>query len=266
MRKISKAIVLLLSVIVFVFGVVGCTADTQNDLQAKIDGLQSQLEEMQDKLAEREEQIRDNNATIEDLKEQIRDRDATIEDLKELIDKLEQLKLQISDRDATIEELNEQIKNLKEQIERLEDRLAAVTGYSAVYEGSSYNWSEDRKDFVGICNSKDDLIKLCTENNYGFYDEENSDYQSVLGKKVREYTEEFFISKSLVVCAFTDSSYSGPLKVSSLEIIENTLTLKIKQPFTGVAEDIMVSWGFIVEIDKSVVSGVANSKYFVFSI
>ena len=74
------------------------------------------------------------------------------------------------------------------------------------------------------------------------------------------------LSVGQVITAFADSSYSGPLKVSSLEIIENTLTLKIKQPFTGVAEDIMVSWGFIVEIDKSVVSGVTNSKYLVFSI
>ena len=149
-----------------------------------------------------------------------------------------------------------------------DDSQSQINGedYSVVYEGASYNWSADRKDFVGICNSNNDLIKLCTKNNCGFYDEESSDYESVMGKKVREYTKEFFKSKSLVVCAFTESSYSGALKVLSLEVIEDTLTLNIKRPFTGTAEDVVVCWGFIIEVNKSIVSGVKSSTYIVTSI
>lgn len=146
-----------------------------------------------------------------------------------------------------------------------EDRVAHKY-YSVVYEGVSYDWSVDRKNFVGISSSYNELIELCAENNCGFYDEKNQDYESDFGKKVREYTEEFFESKSLVVCTFTQSSYSGPHKVLSLEVIDDTLTVKIKRPFTGTADNVVVCWGFIIEVDKSIVSDVTSSKYVVISI
>lgn len=135
--------------------------------------------------------------------------------------------------------------------------------YSVVYEDVSYDWLAGRKNFVEICNSNNDLIELCTENNCGFYDNENPDYESALGNKVREYTEEFFKSKSIVVCSFIKSSYSGPLKVSSLEVVENTLTLKIKRPDSDIADSVVVCWGFIIEVDKSIVSVVTDSTYLV---
>lgn len=147
-----------------------------------------------------------------------------------------------------------------------EEGLLSKMNYSAVYEGVSYDWSEDRKNFVGICSSNNDLIELCAKNNCGFYDEENPDYESDFGKKVREYTEEFFNSKSLVVCAFSEPSYSGALKVLSLEVVDNILTVIIKEPFTGFADNVVVCWGFIIEVDKSIVSGVTSSRYVVISI
>ena len=80
---------------------------------------------------------------------------------------------------------------------------------------------------------------------------------------VRNYTDNFFKSKSLLVCSFTESSYSGPLKVWSVEVIENTLTLKIKQPESDIASDVMVRWTFIIEVNKSITSDITDSAYLV---
>lgn len=183
----------------------------------------------------------------------------------DLQSKIDELQSQIEDLNDRISEMEDQISERDEKIEQLEELLAKMN-YSAVYEGVSYEWSKDRKEFVGICNSYNDLIELCTTNNCGFYDEENSDYKSSMGKKVREYTEEFFNSKSLVVCAFSEPSYSGALKVLSLEVVDNILTVIIKQPFTGFADNVAVCWEFIIEVDKSIVSGVTSSRYVVISI
>ena len=82
MKKISKILVALLLGIVALFGVVGCNADTQSELQSQIDELQSQIEEMNDKLTEMEEQLRECDGVIEDLNDQIKHRDKHIEQLE----------------------------------------------------------------------------------------------------------------------------------------------------------------------------------------
>lgn len=169
---------------------------------------------------------------------------------------------QIEEMEDRLAEMEDQIRDRDEKIEQLENELAKMN-YSVAYEGLSHEFPKDRKEFVGICNSYNDLIELCANNNYGFYDEENPDYESTMGKKVREYTEEFFNSKSLVVCAFSEPSYSGMLKVLSLDVADNILTVIIKQPFTGAAYNVVCYWEFIIEVDKSIVSGVTSSTYLV---
>lgn len=88
MKRIKTVCIALILAIVMIFGVAGCNAGVQNDLQNKIDSLQSQMAEMEDRLAEMDEQIRERDATIEDLNEEIKKQDEKIEELeKELAKK-----------------------------------------------------------------------------------------------------------------------------------------------------------------------------------
>lgn len=135
--------------------------------------------------------------------------------------------------------------------------------YSVVYEDVSYNWSAEHLDFVEGCNSLSELKAICKRNNFGVYDKKNADYDSNFATKIREYTKRYFKSRSLVVCSFTESYYFGTLKIEALEVNENTLTVKIKRQEADSANDVMVVWGFVIEVDKTYVSSVTDYTYII---
>ena len=212
MKKISKILITLLLVMVALFGITGCNAETQKQLQSKIDELQTQIEEMEERFADMEEQIKERDERIEDLEDGLAD---------------------------------------------MEDLMGI--NYKVTYEGQYGQLGQ--KNYISICNSNNELMQLCTDNNYGFYDEESRYYESPMGRMIRNYTDNFFKRKSLVVCAFTESAYFGPLKVSSVEVVEKTLTLKINRPDSDTASDVVVSWMFIIEVTKSMVLNATSSIY-----
>lgn len=136
--------------------------------------------------------------------------------------------------------------------------------YSVVYENVSYDWSAEHLDFVAGCDSLAELKAVCKKSNYSVYNKNSNDYESDFGKKIREYTKGYFKSRSLVVCAFSEPHYFGMRKVEDLEVNENTLTLKIKfQGTSDAADEVMVVWGFVIEVDKNFVSSVTDYKYII---
>lgn len=133
--------------------------------------------------------------------------------------------------------------------------------YVVAYEGVSFEYSQNHLDFIGISDSLKSLKKLCAKNNYGFFDEKSRDYQSELGKQLQSYSQDFFKSKALVLCVFTESNYGGARKVETLDIKNNSLILKIKCTNSEYGDCVMVHWGFVVEVEKTYISTIKESTY-----
>lgn len=133
--------------------------------------------------------------------------------------------------------------------------------YNVTLEGTLHGRADERTDFIVICNSLRELKSICSRNNYEFFDSGNTDYNTETGKKIREYTNEYFEDKSLVLCAFADSFYSEQLRIDTLEVNNDKLTIRIQRPDNDYAYDVTVSAFFIVEIDKSFVSDVTALTY-----
>ena len=66
MKKLSRILITLMLVAVALFGVVGCNANTQSDLQSKIDELQGQIEELNDRIAEMEDEFERKSDLLKD--------------------------------------------------------------------------------------------------------------------------------------------------------------------------------------------------------
>lgn len=137
-----------------------------------------------------------------------------------------------------------------------------VIPYKVVCEGYFFDCSDERLDFIGISNSVDEVKALCEQNNYLFFDENSTDYVNSYGETIREYTPDYFADKSLIVCAFTKSTYPGTYTVEQLVIKENTLTVQTEYHNEyGYIDDVVVGWVFIIEVDKSSVSSIKSVLY-----
>ena len=178
-----------------------------------------------------------------------------------------ELQSKIDELQSRIEELEEQIRERDERIKELEGEIKEnqnneYINYEVASEGVFFDWTDERLNFVGISNSVVEVKSLCEQNKFLFFDEKSTDYETLYGKKIREYESDYFTDKSLIVCAFTESCYPGTLMVENLVIKENALTVQIKYHNDyGYAYDIVVGWVFIVEVDKSSVSSIKSVSY-----
>lgn len=133
--------------------------------------------------------------------------------------------------------------------------------YKVVYEDVSYDWNMNHVNFIEGCDSLTGLKTICKNNDFGAFDKNVADYDSAFAVKIREYNKDFFKRRSLVVCSITESYYSGVLEVGSVSVERDTLVVKIRRNETDSVNDVIVGWGFVIELDKSFVSAVAYYKY-----
>lgn len=128
MKKILGTCIALFLGVVMMFGVVGCNADTQKELQNTIDELQSRIEEMEDRLAEMEEQIRERDEKIEQLENEIAEKSVgTFYSLQEAYDYGYLTK---TDLESVANYLNEEI----EYSEALDGEIENAIKEAAAYE------------------------------------------------------------------------------------------------------------------------------------
>ena len=70
-KKLKIVLIALFLAIIMVFGVAGCNASSQNDLQSTIDNLQSQIAEMEDQIRERDKKIEQLENEIAEMQDYI---------------------------------------------------------------------------------------------------------------------------------------------------------------------------------------------------
>lgn len=177
----------------------------------------------------------------------------------------DELQDKIDGLQSRIEELEAQIKDRDKEIERLEGLVnkLAENNSEAIVETTLYSNVNNSKDFIAICNSLDEFNEKCLSNGYDFFDENNDHgyYNSDAGKKIREYTDEYFENKSFVVCAFYKSSWLGQYLIDKVEVKSNKLTLYIKCPRNDTADTVVNNVFLVAGVDKAFVAGVTDIEY-----
>ena len=110
---------------------------------------------------------------------------------------------------------------------------------------------------IEIVNSLDELETLCEEWNNPAFDEDNDDYSSELSEKIREYNEEFFENKALIInssCQYNSKREPG---VDKLIIEEDKLIIEVSLK-RGTYTDIAESWLFLIEVNKADIIDITN--------
>ena len=175
-----------------------------------------------------------------------------------LQDKIDGLQSRIEELEAQLQVRDEQIAQLEGIVNKL-----AENNSEAIVETTLYSNVGNCKDFIAICNSLDEFKEKCLSNGYDFFDENNDHgyYNSDAGKKIREYTDEYFEDKSFVVCAFYKSSWAGQYLIDKVEVKSNKLTLYVKYPRSDTADDVVNDVFLIVGIDKALVADITDLEY-----
>ena len=108
-----------------------------------------------------------------------------------------------------------------------------------------------------IVNSVDELEALCNEWNNPAFNENHEKYSSELSEKIREYNEEFFANKALIINSSLKYNSATEPRVEKLIVEEVDLIIEIslKQgTYTSIAE----SWLFLIEVNKTDVQDIIN--------
>ena len=135
--------------------------------------------------------------------------------------------------------------------------------YYVVLESTVYSNISEYKNFIAICNSIAELKRVCSYNNFYFFDNnyEYNDYNTDAGAILREFTDEYFEKMSLVLCAFCRTNYSGQYRIKKVEVNADKLTMHIKRPDSEVGYEVMNSVFLIAGVDKSFVADVKDLSY-----
>lgn len=101
-----------------------------------------------------------------------------------------------------------------------------------------------------IVNSLIELEALCEEWNNPAFDENNEEYSSELSEKIREYNEEFFENKTLIINSSIQYNSAREPKVDQLTIEEGDLVIEISLK-RGTYTDVAESWLFLIEVNQT---------------
>jgi len=98
--------------------------------------------------------------------------------------------------------------------------------------------------------SLEDLIKLCDEKEYSFFNENDDNYDHELSQKVREYNDTFFQRNSLIMVFYYENTGDYPTKIDSLNIEDNVITVKIAKPGLEAVNCIASWYVYLIEVNK----------------
>lgn len=148
------------------------------------------------------------------------------------------------------------------------------TKYKVGYEGKGYNngafsftdASEEKlgaHNFVRLIASLEELKTFCDEVNNPAFRQESPKYTNDLSKKLREYDEEFFAEKSLIIYLTIAPNPGISYKIRSLIIDGEELFLNIHRKQAkpkGVWIAVIIPWTFLIEVNKADITGITSIK------
>lgn len=114
---------------------------------------------------------------------------------------------------------------------------------------TSYLNGEIESDLSQKIDSKQELIALSNEKNYPFYNENDTNYNSKLSKKIREYNEEYFNKKSLILVIGFGKSYASA-RIEDIAIVNNVMTITFVKPDTLYETEKLTTFVYIIEVNK----------------
>ena len=125
----------------------------------------------------------------------------------------------------------------------------------------SHSWESLRAVQVAAANTIFDTDKklqsFCVKWNNGAFNEKASDYSSLLNQKLREYNEEFFQNKALIIFSNCKWNWAREPQVKKVSVKNTVLVLEINLK-RGAYSDIAESCTFFIEIDKADCKDITN--------
>lgn len=100
------------------------------------------------------------------------------------------------------------------------------------------------------------LINISNENNYPFFNENDSKYSLELSQKIREYNELYFQNGVLILVFYHEPAGDYPAKIDSVCIEEDFLRITMAKPVLETSNDVESMYVFIIEVEKKDVEGI----------
>lgn len=151
-----------------------------------------------------------------------------------------------------------------------DEKAGKALNFNVGYNQRHYSWKELSDYELPDCNlnkkvnSVEALVNLSNENNYSFFNENDTKYNSDLGQKIRQYDELYFQKNSLILVLYFESAGNDPAKIDSVYIEDDKLRVTMSIPEAQsvndgeaiyAVNDVETIYVFIIEVNKKDVEG-----------
>ncbi len=103
----------------------------------------------------------------------------------------------------------------------------------------------------------EELKEFCAKRNNGAFDTESADYSLTMSVKLREYDDEYFETKALIVYSLTDVNWERDPKIERISVKDTDLIIKISLK-RGVFSDKAEIGTFLIEVNKEDVKNISD--------
>ena len=227
MTKRITSIILVTLLVVSLFAFVWCS--NTDEMQQKIEDLQQVLQTQTEILTELQNTNVNNATQIANLQTALQEQAKQIEDMQKEMGELKIL--------ATGESFIDY---------ELFEYKSFVIGFS--YTDKEYSNVKNENATI-IISSVEELKAYCNEKNNPAFDEQSSGYLSALSVKIREYDEEYFKTKSLII-DYGNYSHSGVTLVDMRIGIKDGIMTLYKTIEEEAGFDTLTFFIWFIEVSK----------------
>lgn len=110
---------------------------------------------------------------------------------------------------------------------------------------------------IALVCTLEELKKLCDQWNNGAFNRESVDYSDVMNQRLREYDNEYFATKALLIYSNTKWNWEREPRIKKIIKKDNALVIKInlkKGTYTDKAE----AGTFLIELNKSDIENITD--------
>ena len=138
--------------------------------------------------------------------------------------------------------------------EELHYKVAFFDGYDSValpFDAQSFpdGQKDGVSDTVVKIDSHSELLALCVEKGYPFFNRNDENYNSALAVKIREYEEKFFETKAVVLIIKSDSG-NVVSEIEKAELKGETLEITLAKPDGNGESEEKATFVYVIELDK----------------
>lgn len=126
--------------------------------------------------------------------------------------------------------------------------------------GFGYREGEEGETVYGgislVCTSEE-LKKLCNQWNNGAFNRESVDYSGVMNQRLREYDNEYFATKALLIYSNSKWNWEREPRIKKIIKKDNALVIKINLK-NGTYTDKAEAGTFLIELNKSDIENITD--------